>query len=131
MNDPLPKSTEDILRSPLPEAEPRPGFETRLLAQLRDAPARKRPALLLPLGAATALILAAVLALPLLRPAPGPGSPSADNPTPPAATRPVLEIEDLPNPLRRETAALSDRATRTGRFLINCLPSLPDPGNEL
>ena len=132
MNNPLPKSTEDLLRAPLPESESRPGFETRLLAQLQDAPGkRSRRALWLPLSAAAALIIALLVSLPLLQqPAAKPGA-SVDPGISSQDPRPVLEIEELPNPLREQTTALTDRATRTGRFLIDCLPSLPESGNQL
>ena len=132
MKNPLQPSTEETLRAPLPDTTPRPGFETRLLAQLRDAPHRQsRRTLALSLATATTLLVALLVSLPLLNQQPGTRGASADpvpvNPEP----RPVLELQALPNPLREQTTALTERATRTSRFLINCLPSLPETESQL
>lgn len=127
-HDSLSRTTTELLRAPLPETEARPGLETRLLAGIHDAPARSafpwRPAL----GASCAVLLLAAVLVPLLRP----GSPPAvTEVVEPAPERPVLEITELPNPLEKEATALRSNATRAGRFLISCLPSLPDSADQM
>ena len=129
-NDPLPKSTEDLLRAPLPDSAPRPGLETRLLVGIQGAPTASAFPWRLVLGASCAILLLAAVLVPLLKPAAQPAITGVP-PVPPAAERPVLEIEELPNPLEKEAVALRSTATRAGRFLINCLPSIPESPDHL
>jgi hypothetical protein len=126
-NDPLPKSTADLLRGPLPDSEPRPGLETRLLASIHGPPAPSIVPWRLVLGASSAVLLLAAVLVPLLKPA----DPPVITTVPPAAGRPVLEITEFPNPLKKEAVALRTTATRASRFLIKCLPSLPEGANQL
>ncbi len=44
---------------------------------------------------------------------------------------PAFEITELPNPLEKEATALRSNATRAGRFLISCLPSIPENEDQL
>ena len=114
--NPLSESTEKLLRAPLPEAPPRPGFETRLLACLDGPPTRKSPRRGLMVAAAAALVLALLV---IFRPAPEPAAPVV------VESKPVLEVEELNNPLAKEADAVRSTAVRAGRFLISQFPSLP------
>ena len=130
--DPLPKSTTDLLRATLPDSEPRPGLDTRLLAVINDAPAPSAFPWRLVLGATCAVLLLAAALVPLLTPGtPPPVTKNPPVPAPPVAERPAFEIEELPNPLEKEAVALRASATRAGRFLINCLPSIPEDEDQL
>jgi|GEM_PF-1685708 len=132
-NDPLSKSTVDLLRAPLPDTAPRPGFETRLICNLKTASTgNTRRFSWLPFAAA-AVLIALLAALPLLQtPTPAPSNLTTNPPPPPVETpRPVLELDHFAIPLRKEATALTDTATRAGQFLIHCLPSLPDPEGTL
>ncbi len=130
-NDPLPKSTTDLLRAPLPDTDARPGLETRLLAGIHGAPAGSAFPWRLVLGASCALLLLTAVLSPLLTPADPPTITEAPRISPPATERPAFEIEELPNPLGKEAVALRSTATRAGRFLISCLPSLPEDADQL
>ncbi len=126
--DPLSDSTVSLLRAPLPGRDPRPGFETRLMANIRDAAAPKSPRLApqwLLAGLGTTVLTAAIAAT-LLRPDP----PAIITVAPSAKARPVLELDELINPLEDEAAAVRSSATRVGLFLLSHLPSLPDPEGE-
>lgn len=132
-NDPLSKATVDLLRAPLPDTAPRPGFETRLICNLKTASTgSNRRFAWLPVAAA-AVVIALLAALPLLQsPTSAPTNLTTTPPPPPAkAPRPVLQLDDFAIPLRKEATALTDTATRAGQFLIHCLPSLPDPEGTL
>lgn len=128
--DQLSQSTEKALRGPLPDAAAGPGFETRLLACL-DGPAA-RPWWTAPrLAFACALVVAAVVASGILIPDRSkPVSQVEPDRTEPVA-KPVYTVENLPNPLAEETKALTDAASRTGRFLIGFLPSVPEENGAL
>jgi hypothetical protein len=126
-NDPLPKSTADLLRAPLPDRGARPGLETRLLASIHGAPAPSIGPWRLVLGTACAVLLLAAVLVPLLHPA----DPPVITTVPSAAERPVLEITEFPNPLKKEAVALRSTASRASRFLINCLPSIPAHKDQL
>ncbi|MCP5533167.1 MAG: hypothetical protein H7A49_16855 [Akkermansiaceae bacterium] len=107
-----------LLRAQAPDVPVPPGLETRVRASLRAAP-RKRlsPAWLA--ASAAALVILAVIAAPK-RPA-GPVVRQPDPVSSPSAEIPA----GLPtNPLDHEARAIRNDAERTGRFLINCLPSL-------
>lgn len=114
MND---SDIDRLLRRQAPEIPVRPGLEARIHAALRQRP-RRRFRLLWLAVPATALV---ALMLVLSRPE-RPGSPEVmvRVPEPVAETEPGLEL----NPLGSEAEAIRHDAERTGRFLINCLPSL-------
>jgi len=120
----LPEATRAILRQPLPDSEPRPGFEVRLLAHLAAAPPpRARLGLRGLAGVATAaavVALAAILFGPQSRP---PGTAAAPRP----ANRPALELNNVTTPLRSEATAVRRSAARAGEFLLSFLPSVPEP----
>lgn len=124
----LSDATVSLLRAPLSGHDPRPGFETRLMANLHRAatpnsPRRAPQWMLASLGV---IILVAALAATLLRPAP----PASITTIPPLEDRPVLEIAKFTNPLEDEALAVGSSANRVGRFLLSHLPSLPDPEGE-
>ena len=133
MNDKAPKnplsdSTVALLRAPLPGHDPRPGFETRLMANIHEAGAPKAPRFTSPwlFSSLGTTVLVAAIATALLRPAP----PETITAVPPAETRPVLQLDEFANPLEDEALAMRSSATRVGRFLLSHLPSLPDPEGE-
>ena len=124
----LSDSTIELLRAPLPGHAPRPGFETRLMANIHEAAAPKTPRAASPwllTGLGTTVLVAAIAAS-LLRPAP----PETITVAPPAESRPVLQLDEWANPLEDEALAMRSSATRAGRFLLSHLPSLPDPDGE-
>ena len=128
--DPLSDSTVSLLRAPLPGRDPRPGFETRLICNLKTATAQDkgRFAWLPKALAAAALLIALLTTLPLLQTPKQAAKIAAKPPEPP---QPVLEVNELPNPLRTEAQAIRNTATRASNFLISVLPSFPDPEQSL
>ena len=126
--DPLADSTVALLRAPLPGHDPRPGFETRLMANIHEAAAPKTPRFASPwlFASLGTSVLVAAIAASLLRSAP----PDTITVIPPAEARPVLQLDEFANPLEDEALAMRSSATRVGRFLLSHLPSLPDPESE-
>ncbi|MCW1926605.1 hypothetical protein OKA05_28895 [Luteolibacter arcticus] len=118
----------DLLRSQKPDPQPSPGLERRILHALpsREKAVARRiwPWFLLPPAVAMGVLIF---------------SPKANSPSG-VVQRPAPEAkekDDRPettdavfskNPLERETVALKRDASRAGRFLIDCLPSMG--GNE-
>jgi hypothetical protein len=114
----------DWLRASKPQIEPPPGLEARILQSL-EAPAKPSiirflPWLLLPSAAAIFLLS---IQLPQTEPvtrrvdlAPLRGTASAIRPSESELT------------LQRESLALQHDLQRAGNFLIQCLPTLPAPG---
>jgi len=121
----LPPSIRSALRQPLPDTTPRPGFESRLLAQLKDAPGpvRRLPLGVPALAGAGAAVCAA--AFHLFLSTPPPSAPVTNHP--PRPDRPVLELNNVTTPLRSEAAAVGQSASRAGEFLLGFLPSVPEP----
>jgi hypothetical protein len=113
----------DLLRSEKPDPQPSPGLEMRIL---RALPSRERatrriwPWFLLPPAVAMGVVI--------LWPKPAPQAvvsqqtdPVIEKPIEPATKEePTLTS----NPLEQEKLALQRDASRAGRFLIDCLPSL-------
>lgn len=106
-----------LLRRQAPEIPVRPGLEARIHAALRQRPRRRISLFWLAVPATALVALVLVLSQPE-----EPGSPEVivRVPEPAAETEPGLAI----NPLGNEAEAIRNDAERTGRFLINCLPSL-------
>lgn len=126
MND---HDIDQMLRRKPPTIQSPRSLEAKIRAQLRaetrPAPSVRWPWIIAPIAAVIALVA-------LLQP--GAQSPA---PKPIVATPPPVETlvavdaesaEELPliarNPLSSEARALRRDAERTGRFLVNCLPSL-------
>jgi len=117
----------DLLRSQKPDPQPSPGMEMRILRALpsrEKASRRIWPWFLLPPAVAMGVVI--------LWPKPAPQAVVSQHTTPvvaqpiePATTE---EVTLTSNPLEREKLALQRDASRAGRFLIDCLPSLG--GNE-
>ncbi|BCX47010.1 hypothetical protein HAHE_09180 [Haloferula helveola] len=112
-----------LLREQSPEVPVRPGLETRIRASLRNVEQRRRLPLVSILVPA-ALAIAIVVALLPEKPA----EEVVDTPAPSELIEPVTEFaieEPLPvNTLGNEARALRNDAERTGRFLLDCLPSI-------
>lgn len=120
----------DLLRSQKPDPQPSPGMEMRILRALpsrEKASRRIWPWFLLPPALAMAVVML------WQKPEshePKPGSQAlflhhqtsaVENPIEPAIPQ---EVTLMSNPLEREKLALQRDASRAGRFLIDCLPSL-------
>lgn len=114
----------DLLRSQKPDPQPSPGLEMRILRALpsREPSLARRiwPWFLLPPAVAMGVVI--------LWPKPGPQAvvsqhpkPVIENPIEPATKE---ELTLTSNPLEQEKLALQRDASRAGRFLIDCLPSL-------
>lgn len=128
----LSKATVTLLREELPGSAPRPGFETRLLHRIRSTADRpERRIFWIPLAAMTGAAALAFLAL-LTAPS-APDAPLQATVKPPVSVpdAPALDLGKLTTPLESEATAIRSSASRAGRFLINCLPSLPDPDDTL
>ena len=120
---------DHLLRRAKPRVEPPPFLEGRIKAALRRQPARR----VLPVWAWFAVPVCGMLALLLLVVASGPKAGEA-NQVAEVNTSEEREVvsdvaEDGPlltvaNPLRSEVRALRNDAERTGRFLLNCMPSV-------
>ncbi|MCH7225081.1 hypothetical protein [Haloferula sp. A504] len=105
-----------LLRLQAPEIPVRPGLEARIHAALRQRHRHLSPAwLALP---ATAVVALVVVLSPQEKPVPKEVFVSVPAP----ADEGALDLEL--NPLGSEAEAIRNDAERTGRFLINCLPSL-------
>lgn len=113
MND---SDIDRLLREQAPEIPVRPGLESRIYASLRQRRRRFSPAWL---AVPAAAVVALVLVLP--RPEkPAPVKVVVDLPDPAVETNLGIEL----NPLGGEAEAIRNDAERTGRFLLDCLPSL-------
>lgn len=121
--DPLPNTIAKLLRAPLPDTQPRPGFETRLLAQVRSASPPRTFPLRLVLATACPLLLFLLVAVFISR---HPASPPAPTGPPPVANHPILKLHQFTIPLETEAAAIKSSATRAGLFLLSSLPSFPN-----
>lgn len=110
-----------LLRSRQPDPRPSPGLESRIM---RALPERKRR-LAWPWFALPPAVAMAVLVM-LPKSATGPSrADTAEVGMPPAETRDAVEERfAAANPLEREKLALQRDASRAGRFLIDCLPSM-------
>lgn len=114
MND---SDIDQLLRQQAPEIPVRPGLEARVHAALRQRRRRRLPLLWLAVPATAMIALVAVLS-------------QQEEPAPEevvVAVPPLIEESELDlelNPLGNEAEAIRNDAERTGRFLINCLPSL-------
>ena len=126
MND---SDIDQMLRRKPPTIEVPASLETKIRARVRAEVAPSRPIRWrwIALPAAAALMLVALLRNDGERPT---DPELVQSPTP--TELPTAEVpdtsEDIPlvarNPLSSEARALRRDAERTGRFLINCLPSL-------
>jgi hypothetical protein len=111
----------DLLRSRKPDPRPSPGLEGRIM---RALPERKSRAVWPWFALPPAIAMAVVMLLPE---APPPanhvaaGSPGGVAPESPPWE---ADLRTAANPLQREKLALQRDASRAGRFLIDCLPSL-------
>ncbi|MEM1083629.1 MAG: hypothetical protein AAGI48_05865 [Verrucomicrobiota bacterium] len=121
MND---SEIDRLLRQETPEVHARPGLEMRIRASLRQPQPSRRPFAWIALTAAACLAL-----LIALRPTSPPENPELSS-TPPselstdrAAESIVPDVDEI-NPLQSEARALRNDAERTGRFLLDCLPSV-------
>lgn len=114
MND---SDIDDLLRQQAPEIPVRPGLEARIHAGLRQRHRRRFSLLWLAVPATALIALVLVLSKPKQ-----PGTPEVITGVP----EPAAEVEASLNlnPLGNEADAIRNDAERTGRFLINCLPSL-------
>lgn len=111
---------ERMLREQAPEIPVRPGLETRIRVSLRRN-ARRRPSrawLALP---AAAVIALCIVVLPEI-----PDPQVIENPPETVPTvDPGTEEEDfVVDTLGNEARAIRKEAERTGRFLLDCMPSL-------
>lgn len=109
-----------LLRSHKPRLEASPGLETRIMHELdrQQRPVSARRWLWFALPPAFAATVLVALQQPR-KPATGdPGTTSRDIPK----SEELIPIVGG-NPLKQESLALSRDARRTGRFLIDCLPS--------
>jgi hypothetical protein len=120
--EPFPPHTVALLQEDLPGTEARPGFETRLLANLADPPPRPSPFFRLALASLGLLVLLAALIVTQL-PAPPKSGSVVDNP---ALSIPPLEVSPFSNPLETEAQAMRSTANRAGLFLLSHLPTLPE-----
>lgn len=107
-----------LLRQQSPEIPVRPGLEARVHAALRHQRKHHLSLAWLVLPATALVALTLILSLPEKPAAPELG---VTPPAPPAETESALTAL---NPLGNEADALRDEAERTGRFLIDCLPTL-------
>ena len=123
------KNVECLLRATRPAVEIPPGLEGRILHAIareqRSAPGVRRwlPWLLLPAAAALALLLARPAA-PLPSPPPQARPSPVAKATPPPGKRNTIALLEHMNPLAQESRALEREASKAGRFLLECLPSL-------
>jgi len=114
---------DQLLRKRCPEVPVPPGLETRIRASLRSTSRQRRFRIVwlaAPLAALAALLL--VLAPDRQRPATVVDS-GAEDPVPPSIVL-ATDNELSVNPLGDEARALRNDAERTGRFLLDCLPSM-------
>jgi hypothetical protein len=126
MNPPDPHhEIGDLLRSQKPDPQPSPGLEMKILRALpsrEKATRRIWPWFLLPPAVAMGVVM--------LLPKPALHSVVAQTPKPEVekSIEPAIpqEVTLMSNPLEREKLALQRDASRAGRFLIDCLPSLGD-----
>jgi len=123
MND---HDIDQLLRRKPPTIDPPASLEAKVRARIRSE-VRPSPSVRWPWIAAP--IAAALILIAVLRPGdePAAAAPIAQTPDVPEQAQPA-PTEDLPlvarNPLSTEARALRRDAERTGRFLVNCLPSL-------
>jgi hypothetical protein len=115
-----PPDLDRLLRAAPPAPAPAPDLEARICAAVHAT--RRAPRFARPLAACTAAAALSLLALAWLAKDRHQQAPPAAvaAPPPPAPLPPPLPA----NPLRAEAEALSHDAGRTGRFLLECLPSL-------
>ena len=106
-----------LLREQAPEIPVRPGLEARVHAALRQHRRRRLPLLWLAVPATALVALVMVLSQ---REEPAPEEVVVSVPA--LTDEGALDLEL--NPLGNEAEAIRNDAERTGRFLINCLPSL-------
>lgn len=109
---------DQLLRQEAPEITPRPGLELRIRTALRQAP-RNGSVITWFAIPATAVIAVLVVLVPWKK---------KPEPAEIVVSIPQASIEESTeldlNPLGNEAKALRKDAERTGRFLIDCLPSL-------
>lgn len=107
-----------LLRQQAPDIPVRPGLEARIHAALRQ---RRRRRLHLGWLALPATALVALLVF--LAP-PEETAPTGVTVAPPEPKAEAESVLTALNPLGSEAEAIRNDAERTGRFLIDCLPSL-------
>ncbi|WP_193214529.1 hypothetical protein [Luteolibacter marinus] len=121
----LPQDVEELLRSRKPDPRPSPGLERKIIEALEHRGLRSRFRIrawhILPPAIAASILLV------WPERHPSHGKPSQQAQMAPGSevtsTTPPESTADSLNPLERESKALQRDARRTGRFLIDCLPS--------